>query len=560
MKQIIESLRKFHRSYYLIIVFFVVVFLASTLLFTSPITEIQASEIGTVTKLSITFWIGLILLGYVWYISRESKYCLIIAFILTLSYLYVVPIIVKVPPGITPVSYYPLGESSLINSAGYLADRPFATLTSYLYWPVFLYLASAFTLVTGMPHSILLKYIPILIISLYGLLAFLILRVKLKTSYSILGAAWFVGSFFIRWHYFGPPSIAYIFFLLIFLILSWLYLDVRVEKRRLVVLLLFLFTMTVLTHALTALMSLVVMVALYATHKLIPKKSLTISAKLCLFSMITLLSYNMFVAHRFFNLSVQTFYEIFLGVKVSAIYKEPARLIGSTALLVNYAFSWSIVLLNVFIAFVAVFMAIKERSVKKDYFLFYLISLVMLGLFGLVGKYPSHEESLRAFMFGLIPLTFICINLLARKPKILLIILVALLFLNIPAQYGGDSYRLATETELNGAAFFTAHTAQKISLLYCFSPYIRYHDPLKDVKFLSLGTLPYTSPLDPLTLNKAVNDADYTILSDLQDNYYLYYLGATPFQQIDWDTAHFNRIYDNDKLRVINHSNKTLPP
>jgi hypothetical protein len=525
----------------------------------TSITYIDATELGLISKLPIAFWIGLALLGVIWYLSKESKLYMGIAVVLTVAYLYVVPTVVKVPPSLSPQSYYPFGESALINSVGHLTDSPNALLISYHYWPLFLYFASMFTLVTGIPDVVLLKYFPLLTISLFGLLIFLILRVKLKTTYSLFGAAWFLGSFWLRQYYFGPPGMAFVFFLLIFLVASWIFIDGKAKNRTLMALLFFLFIITVLTHALTAFMSLVAIVALYTALKLVHKRPSSISAKLCLSLMLIFLSYNMHVAYRFFNLSVQTFYRIFLGAEVSAIYKEPARVIGSAAYLMNYASSWGIVILNGVIALVAVFLAIKDRTIKKGYFVFYLISLVILGLFGLVGEYGSNEAYQRAFMFGLIPLSFLCISLIAKKPKMLPIILIGLLFLSIPAQYGSDTYRLTSETELNGTDFFAIYTPQNISVLYKFSPYVRYHDPLKSVIFLSLGSLPYTSALDPSTVKKAVNEADYVIISSLQDNYYLYYLGATPFEQIDLG-AHFNRIYDNGNLSIITHPNATFPP
>ncbi|MEM2799094.1 MAG: hypothetical protein QW670_04825 [Candidatus Bathyarchaeia archaeon] len=545
----------------IIVTCFIIMMAASTLISTSPITIIKPLEIGLAAKLPIFFWAGLLILGFLFYIGKESKYYLAIALILTILYLYVVPTLLKTSPSISPHSYYPFGESTLISSTGHLIKRS-ATLISYLYWPIFLYYASIFILLTGMSHHILLKYFPLLTIALYGLLVFLILRVKLKSSFSVYGTAWFLSSFFIRQHYFGPQGMAYIFFLLTLLLISWIFFDRRFKKRILIALLFFLSIITVITHPLTTFMSLMVIIALYATHQINYKRSSTTLIKLCLFLAVAFLSYNMFAAYGFFAESIQRYHNILLGMRTSTIYKEPKRIIGSTAFLINYASSWSIVFLNGLIALITVFLAVKEGVIRKDYFSFYLITLITLSSFGLTAEYGSHEAYQRAFMFGLVPLSFFCVSLLSRKPKILSTILVSLFLLNILAQYGSDTYRIVTESELNGALFFAARTPQKISVLYKFSPYIRYSNPLKQVKFLSLGTLPYTEVFDLATINKAINETDYIIFSNLQDNYYIFYLGATPFQQIYWiywDPC-FIRIYDSGNFHIIGKSNVTISP
>jgi len=192
--------------------------------------SIEPTDLGLVNKLPLTFWIGLALLGCLWFVGKESKRYLAIALIISVAYLFVAPTIIKVPVWLSN-SYYPFGEAMLINSTGHLVSRPLDILTSYHYWPIFLYLASTFTLITGMPHHIILRFFPLLTISLYGLLTFLILRKRLKHSYAIVGAAWFLSSFWLRQHYFGPPGIAYVFFLMILLSGSWLSFEQERKKQ-----------------------------------------------------------------------------------------------------------------------------------------------------------------------------------------------------------------------------------------------------------------------------------------------------------------------------------------
>lgn len=545
-------------GYYLVIP--IVILLGISIVSTST-SWIEPTEFGMASVLPLTYWIGLFLLGCFWYIGKDSRYCLIAALVLTVSYLYVAPAVIRVTPWISN-SYYPFGEALLINSSGHLVYHSSAIFVSYIEWPIFLYFASAFTLITGIPHEILLKYFPLLIISLYGLFSVLILRTKLSLSYSLFGAAWVLGSFFIRQQYFGPQAIAYVFFLMILLFASWLFFEDKANKT-LIALLLFLCIVTTATHQLTSLMSIFMMFALYITYRLVSKKSSKVISGFCLLSAVVWLGYNMYLAPGFFNTTVRHMANILFGERDLGLYSEPSRIIGSEPMLVNFAASWSIVFLGATISIISIFLIIKSRrkrtkSSQIDFSFFMVILLIMFGLFAIGGEYGAHEAYQRAFMFALIPISYLCISLLARKPKLLVLCLVGILFLNIPAQYGGDTYRLATKTQLAGSAFIAENSHQNISLIGKFSLYIRYSDPLKDVKVLSTGlSFPFTT-YNSSAINKAISEvldeADYIMLSDLQENYYLFFLGLDPIEQANLDDK-CNRIYDNGRFRAL----KPLP-
>lgn len=547
----------------LIILLLAGAFLMHTVAFTS-LYSISPTELGLVSKLPITFWIGLVLLGCLWFscLKGPSKYQ-ILALVLTVSYLYVAPSIIRAPVWISE-SYYPYGESLLLNSQGHLVNREYAPLTSYQYWPMFLYFASSFKLVTGISDSIILKFFPLLTISMYGVLTFLILRVRLKASFAVFGAALFLSSLFIRQQYFGPQAIAYMFFLLIVLIESQLFFDDKTKKRTLTTLYLFLFIVITMTHALTSFLALIVLVAIYLGHRFLHKKPSAITAKLGIFSALFLFSYNIFNAPGFFNLSVETLYQTITGIWEFGIGRELSRIPGSPAQTMSYVTSWSIVFLTGLIAAIQGLYVLngvrsRKQADKEGFSIFTMVWLVLVFLFAVTAVYGSNEAYQRAFMFGLIPLTYLCVRLLSKKPRILILVLCGLLFLNIPAQYGSDTYRLATNAVLTGTSFFVHSTPQNITCLYSFYPHIRYYDPLKNVEFISIpGTLPFTSVPNSTTVQKAVSMAEYIIRSDLQRNYYLYFLREDPLDQVDFDRL--DRVYDDLSFRVFKHANQTSLP
>jgi len=513
----------------------------------------------------MTFWIGLALLVCLWFsCSKGPRKYQIMALVFTLSYLYFVPAIIKVPVWISE-SYYPFGESLLINTSGHLVPRPDAPLVSYHNWPLYVYFASVFKLVTGMADSVILRYFPLLTISLYAIFSFLILKAKLSTSYAILGAALFLGSFFTRQQYFGPQGIAFVFFLLTIFIVSRLFFDETTKKKgTLAVIYIFLFCVVTLTHALTSLMTLLVVVAGYLAYRILRKQPPAFAAQLCLFSAVFLLAYNLFAAQSFFNQTVETLSEFLSGPEEASLLKEPTRIVSSGAQRLNYYASWGIVLLMGGIAAIQLLYLLRNLRSRKqrnnEVFSFFMaIWLVLAVLFGVSAVYGSHEAYQRAFMFGLVPITYLCLNFFAKKRRVLLIILAGLLFLNIVAQYGSDTYRLEPYESLAGTKFLVDVTPRNISCLYGFWPHIRYQDPLKRVQFYEVrGTLPYNTVPNASEVQKTLGKSEYIIRSELQRKYYLYFFGLDPLDQVSLDG--FDRVYDNADFRIFTHANETSSP
>jgi hypothetical protein len=310
------------------------------------------------------------------------------------------------------------------------------------------------------------------------------------------------------------------------------------------------------------------MFAAYFTCKLITKKSTTLIFTLCLIAAVLWLGYNAYFASGFFDETARSLANVLSGERGLGIYAEPSRLIGSTAMLYNFVGSWSIVVAGSAIAGLSALRIlnrarVKRRSSDLDYPVFISLLLLMLAIFSFSVEYGEVEAYQRAFMFGLVPLSYLCVDLLAKKERLLVVFLVAVVFLNIPAQYGSDTYRLATDTTLEGAAFFAEHSPQSMSLIARFTLYVRYYDPLKQTVVPSLGIrFPYTSLPNSSSVNRAfleaLKETDYVVLSGLEENFYLFYLGSNPLERINFDDR-CNRVYDNSRYWVFKPSNATSP-
>ncbi len=527
---------------------------------------VKATDTGLASRMPMTFWFGLAVLGLVWFVCKKSSRGLAVALALTIGYLFVAPAVIRVPVWLSN-SYYPFGESALINSSGHLVDYPSTTLNSYHYWPSFLYFSSVFVQITGIPDSIIMKYFPLLIMALFGVLVFLILRVKLKASYAIFGAAWLVSSFWLRQQYFGPPAFGYVFFLLNLLLLSKLFFTETTKKKELAALFFISFIVVTLTHVLSAFMSIAALVALYLSHRLAHRRASNVVATLTLSSIAAFLSYNMFSAPGFFNLASLTFYRIFSFNLELGIFKEPSRVSGSAAQVLNYRSTLAMMLVCGAIAVIPMLLLLKNRLSRKrlsisGYDIFWMIFLLFLGLFAVGAEYGAHEAYQRAFMFGLVPLSYFCVSLLSRKPKVLIVALSILFFLNIPAQYGADSYTLARNPQLSGSKFVAIYTPQNITCFYDFSLEIRYYNPQKQIKFLILASLPFTDVPNASTVNKVLNEADYMIVSDQEINFYYYFLKQSPLDQARAIAAlnSLNRLYDASSFQLLRRANETSVP
>ncbi|MEM1582881.1 MAG: hypothetical protein QXX94_07085 [Candidatus Bathyarchaeia archaeon] len=542
-----------YREYFLWLTIFLLGAIWFLTVISTSLYSIEPEDLGLVSKLPPYFWVGLALLCVVFYVGRDSKKYLSIAFVFVILYLFAAPTLIKEPVWLSN-SFYPFAESILINNFSHLFIRSGAPLFSYIRWPLFIYFSSALTLATGIPDILLLKFFPLLTISLFGLLILSILKEEMDFHHAVFGAAWFLSSFWLRQQYFGPQSLAYIFFLLLFLVISRGFLnnDDGVGKRRFVLLLAYLFTAIILTHALTAIMSLISLIALYLSQRLITKSN-TISTEVFLLILTIFLASALFFLGTF-SLIVNKVYSSLSAITGLSIYREPSRIIGSSANQLNYLSSWSIVILNVLAALPSLLILLKrilfrEELKKEEFGIFSASLLCLFGVFALTMKYGHHEAYQRAFMFGLLPLTYLSIKSLRRKPKILVGFLSIIIFLNIPAQYGSDSFRIAADSHLAGAKFTANSIPDKSSCFDELSFYIRYYAPLKRIRYESLSGLPYTSFPNATKVSSVLSKTRYVALSSLLEKYYLYYLGKNPLDQVDLNGL--NRIYDNGNFSLL---------
>jgi hypothetical protein len=281
---------------------------------------------------------------------------------------------------------------------------------------------------------------------------------------------------------------------------------------------------------------------------------------LLLFSAGFFLAYNMTAARGFFADAIETFYGVFtLGIQLGFL-REPSRVSGSAAQLLNYRLTLAIIVITAIAAVVGVITILRSKPwrrhwVFENHVVFYAVFLVFMAIFSVTVEYGPHEAYQRAFMFGSVAFSFFFVTVLSKRPKLLLVILTLLFFLNIPAQYGSDSFTLSTQTHLAGSEFVVFCTPDNITCLYDFSLHMRYYNPQKILNFVTLGTQPYTAVPSTKTIANAVNESDYVILSETQRNYFYYYIQEDPFSQENLKNSSIltdlNRVYDSSGFTVL---------
>jgi len=376
---------------------------------------------------------------------------------------------------------------------------------------------------------------------------------------SLLGVGIFIAGFWFRQQYFGPPGFGFVFFLMgLFIALKYFFSDYP-HKALLAGLFLLVFAGTIFTHFLSAVMLLTVIVVLYISQRFAHIKSHLTTIPLIILTILLFFDYTALFTPEFLSYLIRVFSSLisFQG----GILQECSRLVGSAAQVLNYRSTLAIVALDLTIPSVGILLMLRSKISRSKFFgdgfnTFGLIMLVVFGVFAVFFQYGPHEGYQRALLFALVPLAYFSVLAVIRKPKLLVVVIVALMFLNIPAQYGGDSYTLETKTDLSGAQFLVTKTPNDIVVLYDFSLLQRYFDPPKNVTYRVLDELPFTSVPNASAVLTAASRCDYVILSDTSDNFYYYFMRQTPISDVlDGNSSQsgFNRVYDNGGFVVLSN-------
>lgn len=520
---------------------------------TTYVPYLSSSEWGLVFKLPVSFWTGLGFLFLLIYFGKESNKYMAVAFVLTLLYLYGIPTLIEQYAS-QPSSYYPTKEAAIISSKGQFVQNKKDVLISYHNWPFYLYLTALIQTITKMPLDDTIKYFPLFIISFYGILVYLILKIKLSTSKAFLGTILFLGSLWQHQHYLGGQGISFIYFLLIFLVTSWSFFEKKKQKRLLLSLVFFLFVSSIFTHPLTPWVTLAGMMAIYVIYR--AKTEIHTRAStygICVLMCLTLFAYLSFEATPFFDYALhRTFAEISdVGV---FIHKQlyGVQLKGSVQQSLTNLCRLSITSINMIVLFITgLFFVFRRKTLKQEVYWVALASA--FALVSVISPYGT-EMLYRISMFMMVPIAYLQVKIfgLHRRFHVFYIILIAILLLHIPAHYGSETHNIVTNMDLSGSAFYARYANQTPEFLLK-APSVKlmwYQNPnLTRTRFvLTVFTNP-TLLENATLLNETIQKSEYIVLSESGSSYLVYYFGVDALQDFDFDKNH-NRVYDSSYYNI----------
>jgi hypothetical protein len=530
----------------------VVLLLAIYTICSTQITQFNANDLGLLTKLPITYWIGLSFLGILLYLGRKSRLRIVVVAVLISFYLFGVPVLMSENKALFfggLSSYFSYRATQLFS----LGHVPFGAIDpmSPFNWPGFFILFGFISASTGFPLTLFVDYFPLLEIAFLGVLAYKTLRLQLSPISSSFGALWFVASFWTAQFYFSPQGIAYLLFFAIFLLLAKLFFS---KKQNMILLFvaLIMFTGLVTTHLLDSFAISLGVIIVYVLSKLFPQKGKIIvfsSLATCILLVTIFFAYQSLVVTQSFHGLAELLYSQFSQGETHLVVVSQGRAITSLGLLLTKLSSYSITIINVVIATVAILSTVlgkllhKKEDVKNEFF--WIAWIITAGIIG-VSIFYGGEAINRAFIIMLLPSCYFVAKFFSKKPRILIFVLIVIVFLNIPALYGTINYGYTTSSELKGGAFFTKYAPSDTTFFY--EP-VGFLGPGISGTQLSFSEFAAQSIPSSEIFNWIIGMSDLIISSDQQKNMYQFFYGVNLLENLSL-TNHLGQVYDNGGFQI----------
>jgi hypothetical protein len=522
---------------------------------TTHVTSLNTTDWGILSRLPITYWVGLGLVGVLILFSLRNAQSLslkvsLTIFVLILVYTNFVPQIIETPIGLSRFSLWPSSQASLTISTGHISVGQPKQMLDYNNWPFFTVFTSIFMLITGSPLGWLAKWFPLFTITLWALLVFIILKKFLEPKYSLIGAALFLCGSWTKQQYFGPQSFAFVLFLIaIFLLFQSKNPTFNFSKKPFVILTVITFIGLVFSHVLTPVALLLMVITVYLIVNMFDRHDVKSSKSLWYFILLCItivIAYNVYVTPNFISYGFNQIVAAF----GSSVTQQLGRVAGSQYQTFTNASIYGLVGGFFGVSLLGLFLMSRNKNQPK------LQTLTWFGATGamfLIAIIPYGQEGpFRAFIFALPFLALICVSLLKRKPKLLGSLMVVFLILSVPAIYGSDSYRLATDSEMKGTTYIVQYLPDASLVFGRLSTYVRYFNPLTNMTFQSIGAPPFLS-YDPISIEQNLDKTNYMAVSRNDVHYYEYYTGANPYQGLNLSqniNVTSSCLYDNGNFSV----------
>ncbi|NJD78614.1 MAG: hypothetical protein FIB08_16220 [Candidatus Methanoperedens sp.] len=525
--------------------------------------------LGLLSHLTLAYWIGYILIvlfSIRLYLDKQIKHdSIYLLYLVAIGlFLFGVPIFAEDNVRF-PWSYYPAGEVKTVLETKYVNSSSDYPLMTYRSWPAMHFTSASILYMTNIKIEDLLKYMPLFWLLSVILITFSIgKRLRLSSSQSFLASFLILASFWTGLYYYGPPSLAYLFYLLLFMFIVAFSkttpgtspgeinksenIDFIKDKSRITqTILIFVTYITLLTtHILTpiALISSFIFSSPYIQtfHK---KRTQFIMLFLILFG-----AWYVYFAPVMFETGVKEFIRQAAALDLFNFIKTEKYDAGAflTRWIVHYSrlFYMGIYAIAMIIASIFYITGrIKEDKELVKICFFWFFGLLVLFAF----SYGRNEIDDRIFLFSLVPMVYIIT--LTYNRKILAILAILLIIFHMPAHYGTESFDSIRTTELRGANFFATNAVfdSRETYFSMWDTFIDYYNPER-IKVL-WRTMPVTDKPDP----SIIDNTTYIINSDGSHNFLFYSFGSDPLRErIQLNQGNLSLFYNNGHYQVYKNN------
>ncbi|MDO8725004.1 MAG: hypothetical protein Q7J35_02925 [Candidatus Methanoperedens sp.] len=510
--------------------------------------------LGLASHLSLEYWIGYILAVFFsikLYLDKKIKKDIIyILYLIVIGlYLFGVPIFAE-DNARFPWSYYPAGEVKTVMETKYVNLSSQYPVMTYRSWPALHLISASILYLTDIKIENVLKYFPLFWVFSVILITFSIgKRLRLLSNQSFLASFLILASFWGPLYYYGPVSIAYLLYLLLFMFIvafSKIIPNNYLAEVHRAILISLTFITLIITHILTPIMIISSFIFsssfIQSLHK---KRTIFI-----IFFIILFTSWYLYLAQFMFETGVKEVIKQVSQPDIFGLFKTGKY---SSVEIITFSSHWIVRYSRLFyIGVYAIAMIVASTfyitgRIKKDnkeltkICFFWLIGIFIL----FVIKYGAEIDE-RIYLFSLVPMGYIITFTFDRK--ILTVLAILLILPHIPAHYGTESSDLIRTTELNGAKFFAEKTIFHIGESYfsMWDTFIDYYDPEK-VKIYG-RTLSIIEKPDPTK----IDNSTYIINSNGSYNFLFYTFGFDPLKEwIQFNQGKINQFYDNGFYQIF---------
>jgi hypothetical protein len=537
----------------------IVLLLAIQVVLFTQVTQYSPSDLGLLTKLPITFWIGLSYLGVLLYLGRKSGPQTLTVLILVFFFLFVIPLLIRENKAeFLTISYGFSAMGTNLMSIGHL-ELSTLDFTNLLNWPGFFINAGILSGSTGLPATLFADYFPLLNISLYGLMVYGILRMQLNSLSSAFGTLWFIASFWTIQYYFAPQGMAYLYYFAIFFLLEKIFLAKK-QDVTLPLAVLILFIGLVASHLLTSFAMTVGIIAIYVLFRFFPQKRKLVafySIVTCVLLVSILFAYQALVITSSFNGIIQLLLSQLTQGETQLSVISQGRAFISPALQWEIYGDYSITIINIVIALFAILATViglflHKKEARNN--LFWIAWIIVASLIG-ASVFYGGEVIQRAFLLMLLPISYFVAKLFSKKPRIMVFIVIIIMFLNIPAHYASQNWVYVPTSELEGCSFFERYSPSNASFLYEVNLGSfrsgQHNGTILSISYAAPGSSIPSSEI----VEKIIGQADFIIYSSQTRNFYQYFYGVNLLENQNF-VDNYSRVYDNECFQIYDAQKK----